>query len=187
MVAADANSYIAESAASAAVHGAASRVRNSQTVSAAAAAPTPALRAASSESFEIASRQLAEQRAATPAAHKTIFLPSGLRAVSMATSRYRSIAIDSLGALFLTEDSGGHWQRVARQWNGRAVAVRVQDGLQAGGAAPAEAGAGNTEDKSNRPSIDTAVALPVPPAIFEIVNDSGQVWISTDGKTWKLK
>ena len=91
-------------------------------------------------------------------------LPSGLPAVSTVTARNRTLALDGSGSVFLSEDSESRWESVAKQWTGRAVAVRVQ---------PA-------------PGANDG-ATPATPAIFEIVNDQGQIWISTDGRIWKAK
>jgi hypothetical protein len=94
------------------------------------------------------------------AVYKTrpVELPSGLPTVSAVTVRDRRLAVDRVGGVFLSEDSGSHWESVEKQWNGRAVTVRLQ-------AAGAQDGA-------------------TPAAVLEIVNDQGQVWTSTDGKTW---
>jgi hypothetical protein len=98
-----------------------------------------------------------------------IALPSGVPALSVASGEGRTIAIDTSGALFLSEDQDSedqdrHWTRVAIQWTGRAVQVR---NLQAG-----------TKD-------GTLQALPV--TQFELVNDKLQSWASADGKTWMAK
>jgi hypothetical protein len=92
-------------------------------------------------------------------------LPSGLAAVSTVSAQKLVLALDKAGSVFLSEDSGGHWENVVRQWSGRAVAVRTQ---------PAE----QTIPSSATPSYI---------ANFEIVNDQGQVWVSTNGRTWKAK
>ena len=63
-----------------------------------------------------------------------------------------------------SEDAGGRWVSVAKQWNGRVVAVHLQTKLGAN-AGIADASAGG----------------------FEIVNDQGLVWVSTDGRIWKAK
>jgi hypothetical protein len=90
-----------------------------------------------------------------------VTLPNGVEALSVASAEKRIVAIDTSGALFLSEDNGRHWQPVPTQWTGRAVLVRnSQSGIQSAG------------------------LLPVPPARFELVNDKLQTWISTDGKTW---
>jgi hypothetical protein len=96
---------------------------------------------------------------------KAAGLPSGLAAVSTAVARHSVLAVDKAGSVFLSEDSGSHWESVARQWNGRAVAVRALAAAQANASGAAGA----------------------PEAGFELVNDQGQVWASTDGKTWKIK
>jgi hypothetical protein len=90
-----------------------------------------------------------------------IALPSGVPALSVASGAGRTIAIDTSGALFLSDDQDRHWTRVATQWTGRAVRVR---NLQAG-----------TKDAALQ-------ALPV--TRFELVNDKLQSWTSADGKTW---
>jgi hypothetical protein len=134
----------------------------------------------------ISSQQMPEPRAEAMAVRKAkiTLLPSGLRAVSIAASQHRTLAIDSSGMLFLSEDSGDHWQPVARQWSGRAVAVRIQDSLRTHGAVTADASVAAVEDKSSTSNLD---AIAAPPTVFEIVNDSDLIWISTDGKNWKAK
>jgi hypothetical protein len=113
----------------------------------------------------------------------TTILPGGQIAVSTATARKRTLAIDPAGALFLSEDSGRHWESVVRQWTGRAVEVRVKPvrNLPLAASASGEAAwHGTSQPVSGKP----APASP-PAAVFEIVNDSGQTWSSADGKTWK--
>jgi hypothetical protein len=96
---------------------------------------------------------------------KATGLPSGIAAVSTAAAQHSLLAVDKAGSVFLSEDAGSHWESVARQWNGRAVAVRTQAAVNAN----ASGAAGSSE------------------AGFELVNDQGQVWASADGKTWKTK
>ena len=95
--------------------------------------------------------------ASAPRDTGSIKLPSGLTVVSTATVAHRTLAIDLAGALFLSEDSGKHWEPVARQWTGRPIEVRVPRG-PSGNSAPAPA--------------------------FELMSDGGLVWVSPDGKTW---
>ncbi|MGC1462209.1 MAG: zf-HC2 domain-containing protein [Terracidiphilus sp.] len=91
-------------------------------------------------------------------------LPSGLPAVSTAKAQGSTLAVDRTGLVFLSEDSGRHWESIALQWSGRAVAIRVEPVV------------GANEN-----------AEPSAAVIFEIVNDQGQVWLSTDGRNWKAK
>jgi hypothetical protein len=171
------------------VHGAAGRVQSSRSVSASVLAPQSAMKPAAIGSFAVSSQQLPESKVAVVAAHKAkiTLLPSGLRAVSIATAQHRTLAIDSSGTVFLSEDSGSKWEPVATQWRGRAVAVRIQDGLKTDRVVKAEVNVAGAEDESKRSNPDSAVAPPAPPAVFEIVNDSDLVWVSADGKTWKAK
>jgi hypothetical protein len=87
-------------------------------------------------------------------------LPSGLAAVSNATVQHLTLEIDLAGTLYLSDDSGGHWEAVARQWTGRAVEVRAKTGLS-----------GNTAQAG----------------VFELKNDAGSTWASADGKTWSAQ
>ena len=84
-------------------------------------------------------------------------LPSGLPVVSRATAQHLVLEIDRAGTLFLSDETGEHWEPVARQWTGRAIEVRAITGLS-----------GNT----------------APATGFELKNDSGSTWASADGKTW---
>jgi hypothetical protein len=83
--------------------------------------------AAPGASFATVTQETAAGSAALRNANPLI-LPSGLAAISTATARQHTLAIDPAGALFLSEDAGKHWEPVARQWAGRAITVRVQAG-----------------------------------------------------------
>jgi hypothetical protein len=92
---------------------------------------------------------------------KKITLPSGLGTLSVASDLARSIALDAVGAMFLSEDGGKQWQPIQTQWAGRAVLVRaVPIGTHA------------------------AALKTLQTKRFELVNDEQQTWISFDGKTW---
>jgi hypothetical protein len=108
-------------------------------------------------------------------------LPSGLPAVSEASAGHLMVAIDQAGTLFLSEDSGSTWEPVTQQWTGRAVAVRRQ---ATGSGNAATAPAAEAETAGNTAGTGTA---PRPAAIFEILNDQSQVWVSADGKVWAVK
>jgi hypothetical protein len=107
-------------------------------------------------SFDIITQQQSAGSAASLKAN-SLRLPSGLTAVSSATSLHLVLEIDQAGTLFLSRDSGVNWEQVARQWTRRAVEVRAKTGLR-DNASPAE--------------------------IFELKNDAGSTWASADGKTW---
>ena len=69
----------------------------------------------------------------------------------------RSIALDTAGAMFLSEDDGKHWQPIRTQWTGRAVLVRTR---------PVET--------QQRCACGAAR-----PLRFELVNDNLQTWVSS--------
>jgi hypothetical protein len=104
---------------------------------------------------------------------KPAALPSGLTAVSTATSENRTLAIDQTGAVFLSRDSGNHWESVAQQWTGRAVDVVSLQFLKGNTAAAASSGG--------------AAAAPAAAEVFELRNDKNLTWVSVDGKTWSAQ
>jgi hypothetical protein len=132
------------------------------TVNVAAAPAAPAMQ---TESAAVTDTVVATHLSAAKIAveRKAIPLPSGLRFVSRVETQQLELAVDTAGALFLSQDAGKTWQPIARQWTGKAVKVRIRRGRQ-------EAGA--------------AATATVPTIVFELVNDSGSTWISSDGKTW---
>jgi hypothetical protein len=111
----------------------------------------------------------------------SIHLPGGLDPVSIASAGRRQLAIDRAGALFISDDAGGLWERVTPQWTGRAITVRrhfdSSDAAQSPPAAQAETSGGGSTDSGLGPSH----------GFFELFNDKGQMWLSTDGRTWTAK
>lgn len=106
-------------------------------------------------------------------------LPSGRLAVSIASADHRTLAVDEKGTLFLREDPGGTWEKVMRQWTGRAVLVRAHaNATDTTGASPAP-------EAEEKPTSSGGVSQP--DTVFELVNDQRQVWISADGRNWTAK
>ena len=118
--------------------------------------------------------------ATTPA--RPMLLPSRLAAVSIASGGHFLLAIDKAGALFLSEDRGVTWERIARQWTGRAVAVRQKARVH--GASPAAPAAQNGTTGSSSADAGPAPSLT---EFFELSNDENHTWVSTDGRTWTPK
>jgi hypothetical protein len=98
-------------------------------------------------------------------------LPSGLAIISSVTARNSTLAIDQAGALFLSNDSGRHWESVFRQWAGRAVDVSIVTSLNGSSAAAA-------------PTGGTGVAPALSGPVFELRNNKNQRWVSVDGMIW---
>jgi hypothetical protein len=59
--------------------------------------------------------------------------------------------------------------------------------VQPAGVRTQEPKAGSTQNEPKESTADALAEPFTPPAIFEIINDGGQVWVSTDGKTWNAK
>jgi hypothetical protein len=93
---------------------------------------------------------------------KVAILPNGTSAISVASAQGRTVAIDASGSVFLSEAPGRQWMPVATQWTGRAIVVRaLQPSSQAG----------------TTPQL----------ALFELVNNGNETWMSSDGMTWIAK
>ncbi|MDR3724663.1 MAG: zf-HC2 domain-containing protein [Terracidiphilus sp.] len=103
-------------------------------------------------------------------------LPNGEVPVSTVRILPRTLALAGDGTLYLSKDMCMHWQAVASQWQGKAVAVRLR------GVAAADAGKSVQGLERIHEAADSFV-----PHTFELVNDKGQVWTSTDGLIWTAK
>jgi hypothetical protein len=92
---------------------------------------------------------------------KRTLLPNGTAALSVTTAKGRMVALDPSGTMYMTEDAGKSWVVITSQWTGRAVLVRTRE-------TPVQANA----------------ITPNNNAMFELVNDNLQTWMSSDGKIW---
>ncbi len=108
-------------------------------------------------------------------------LPNGLTAVSATAVQHHLLAVDSAGALFLSQDYGKTWQTITQQWAGHALEVRVQSQSQT--ASPTVSSAAAVSKEVSGGEIAPVLTGPV----FELVTDTASVWTSTDGKLWKAK
>lgn len=121
-----------------------------------AATPQPSTISRTGQDFATLSAAIAGKDKA-----QKITLPNGVGVLSVASEAGRSIALDTAGVLFLSEDDGKHWKPIQPQWTGRAVLVRA------------------------RPVGTQAAALSAPQTMrFELVNDKLQTWASYDGNIW---
>jgi hypothetical protein len=104
---------------------------------------------------------------------RIVNLPNGEAPVSAVRIPPRTLALASDGTLYLSRDMGLRWQAVAAQWKGKAVTVRLRreplPGIE------------KSQDKSEDNPAD---AREPRSRRFELVNDQGQVWVSTDGLIW---
>jgi hypothetical protein len=114
-------------------------------------------------------------------APNAVHLPSELPAVSIAHAGEWMLAIDNAGALFFSEDSGANWEPVTKQWTGRAVLVRKNATPKPEEAAPPAAKRESPGDTSGSGTVSES------DTVFELLNDQGQAWLSTDGKTWAAR
>jgi photosystem II stability/assembly factor-like uncharacterized protein len=108
-------------------------------------------------------------------------LPSKLLAISVVTDASRTLAIDTAGALFRSDDAGVTWHPVPAQWQGRALTLRLAQTPSVA----RQAAAKNTVTTAEARQPTQALA-PQAPA-FELTTDSGAVYTSPDGQTWQRK
>jgi Putative zinc-finger len=110
-------------------------------------------------------------------AKKRPALPSHLPTISTIANAQQQLAIDAAGSLFRSQDAGVTWQPISIQWTGRAVKVQLAISPDANKVAKSAA------------SIAAAKAAPATPSQpgFELTTDAREVWISSDGQTWKRK
>jgi Carboxypeptidase regulatory-like domain/Putative zinc-finger len=105
-------------------------------------------------------------------------LPSRAQAVSVAFDASTALIVDANGNMFSTKDMGEHWIGTKPQWQGKVVTVRL-----------ASSASGSVKQSIGGPVASGPISGTfVPPSIFALTNDRGQVWLSSDeGQTWHLK
>jgi hypothetical protein len=97
--------------------------------------------------------------------------------LSIVSRAGHQLALDTAGTLFHSEDSGVTWQQVSAQWPGRAVKVALL---------PSTNGRLLAKSLGGMSAPTTAAKSPATPApTFQLTTDSGDVWTSNDGQTWK--
>lgn len=108
-------------------------------------------------------------------------LPSKLPALAVVEHASRTLALDTAGALFRSDDAGVTWISVPPQWQGRPLTLRLSHPPSAAQPA-ADMNAARPTDA--RPQ--TQALAPQVPA-FELTTDSGAVYTSSDGQIWQHK
>lgn len=104
-------------------------------------------------------------------------LPSHRPVVSSVVNARQQVAIDTAGSLFRSTDAGVTWQPVASQWTGRAIKLQLFT-------PPAES---RLAKSASSATAITAANVPLAQPTFELTTDTGEVWTSADGQTWKRK
>jgi hypothetical protein len=135
---------------------------------------TPSIRAGA------VSRSAQLDKSATLEKHSV--LPSHLPVLSVISRDTRELAIDTVGALFRSEDSGVSWQPVPTQWKGRAVALTVTFSLS-----EAMPGKQTSTASSSKVAANVNLGASAQPSMFELTTNEGDLWISADGQIWKRK
>jgi len=108
-------------------------------------------------------------------------LPSKLPARMVVENASQTLAIDTAGALFRSDDAGVTWHSVPAQWQGRALSLRL---VQPRSAAPPTA-VKKTANAAEA-GLQTRPLAPSAPA-FELTTDSGTIYTSPDGQSWQRK
>jgi len=134
---------------------------------------SPTLRiGAASQTVEVAAASPALQTTspATEAQRAAIVpvLPGKLPAAKTVVGNGRILALDSAGTLYLSRDAGHRWKQVRPVWTGSIIHLAVR-------AEPAPS------------ALKTAGVSRAAPALFELTTSDGAIWVSSDGKHWRLR
>jgi hypothetical protein len=105
----------------------------------------------------------------SPTSESALKLPGGMTPASIVRGADRMLALDLPGTLYLSTDHGATWKQVNTQWSGHAVAVMLHNN------------AASTRGILPQKEANLASDL------FELSNDQGQLWKSTDGLTWSAE
>jgi hypothetical protein len=106
-------------------------------------------------------------------------LPSKLPELSVVESAGHTLAIDTAGALFRSDDAGVTWHPVAAQWQGRALSLRLAQPRPI--AQPAATTKTAADAKLQAQPVGT-----LSPS-FELTTDSGAIYTSSDGQSWQRR
>jgi hypothetical protein len=101
--------------------------------------------------------------------------------MSVVDNAGQTLALDTVGALFRSDDAGVTWHPVPVQWQGRALSLRLS---QPPSAAQPAAGMNAASAATARQQPQTLA--PQTP-FFELTTDSGAIYTSSDGQTWIRK
>jgi hypothetical protein len=112
-------------------------------------------------------------------------LPSHLPVLSVISNARQTLAIDTNGTLFLSND-GASWRLIESQWTGRAVKVRLAPFSSPGRQTAAKDTESSNATHGRAMGIGASIAS-TRPLVFELTTDAGVVWASPDGQTWKQK
>jgi hypothetical protein len=112
-------------------------------------------------------------------------LPSKLPATSTISNGLETLAVDSAGDLFVCEDAGIRWRRVAHQWMGKAIKVSLVSPASMPQAVPGKTLSAGAAASAN---LEAATPAAVAPRVgFELTTDTGAIWSSPDGLVWKQR
>jgi hypothetical protein len=148
------------------------------------------------ESLPLAGRNTTNYAALTPGIVPPIKLPSKKPVASRLNAGVRILALDNAGALFLTTDNGKHWRSIAPQWSGKAVQLSFAPSpTRLYLAQPAQNQTQNSSNQTNgylNNGTGSQNAAPqqqsqqtiIPTVGFQLITNTGAVWLSTDGLTW---
>lgn len=148
-----------------------------QTVTVTAAAPALQTESAVLSTSAFSGKAPLAKTAGTP-------LPSRKPAASTISNGVETLAVDTEGDLFLSKDAGIAWQRITRQWTGKALKVGLAFSSSTTPAASGGTFAGAIS--SNASSNGGTEQLPSSKKVgFQLTTDTGTTWSSPDGLVWK--
>ena len=104
-------------------------------------------------------------------------LPSKLPIATTISSSTLTLAADSAGTLFISQNGGEPWQAVEQQWQGKVVRLAL---------AP-QATNQLALQKQKVEAKDSTEHSVVAPSSFQLTTEAGVVWVSEDGIHWRQR
>ncbi|HEY1742918.1 MAG TPA: zf-HC2 domain-containing protein [Granulicella sp.] len=104
-------------------------------------------------------------------------LPSKLPIATTISSSTLTLAADSAGTLFISQNGGEPWQTVEQQWQGKVARLALI--LQATSQLALQKQQTETKDSTEK--------LVVAPSSFQLTTEAGVVWVSEDGMHWRQR
>jgi hypothetical protein len=101
-------------------------------------------------------------------------LPSHLAVASTIARDKQMLALDTAGALFLSNDGGRHWKTVAAQWPGRAVKIELASLPLLPAKQPASASIDGNASASDLANLDSK-AISVPSVVGVVADSTGAI------------
>ncbi len=112
-------------------------------------------------------------------------LPSKLPTTSRLSNGHATVALDSAGGLFLSQDAGVRWQPITQTWSGKIIKIAM---APASNTEPSKAKTSrSSQPLKSMANLGGSRASSARQQVFAVTTDTGEIWISSDGFEWKKR